>query len=505
MLQAMAWMVVHSIWQILLLGLLLMISFAVAPSNPKVRYILAVTAMFTAAVLAAFTFFSYLPSEVPFVVTSESSGFQTTQSSSVDALALLIQRNGSSLALLWAIGALILALRSMLSACYVHTYRYVERSAVPSAMQDCLDRLIKRVNLPYPVKLVLSRSVQMPMTMGHLKPLILLPISLATHLSPRQIESLLAHELAHIVRNDYLINLLVTCIRTVLYYHPVIWWMVQVIDREREMCCDDLVLQWTGSRLDYAKALVAVEELDRGAINPAMAAAGQTHQLLHRIERILGHEHKKSNTMEKIAVALISMTIVVMMSWTVLAPATLAQEKPAVDEPHKVQPVTTESNEWQERKEQVNSTFQIRTKRGDDDIWMQMTDGHVKKLWINGEPVKDVDLPTYDALIEEVLADLPPPPPPPLPPPPPPPLGDIPPAPPMPDLPPMPPIPDGPGESAAAPAPPSPPQPPAPPLPHRGAAPAATPTPPSPPAPASAPAPPAPPDPKKTHRKSQNQ
>ncbi len=122
------------------------------------------------------------------------------------------------------------------------------------------------------------------MVVGALKPVILLPASLITELPTDQLESLLAHELAHMLRQDYLVNLVQSLIETLLFYHPAVWWISYQVRAERENCCDDLAVNVANNRDVYARALAAVAGARTSAMSPA--AAGGI--LLPRLRRILG-------------------------------------------------------------------------------------------------------------------------------------------------------------------------------------------------------------------------
>ena len=129
-----------------------------------------------------------------------------------------------------------------------------------------------------------SALVQVPTVIGHLRPLVLLPINALTGLSTDQLRGLLAHELAHVQRYDYLVNITQTIIETLLFYHPAVWWMGRVIRQERENACDDLAAE-VCDRRTYAQALAAMESL-RATPMPALGARDGV--LLPRIRRILG-------------------------------------------------------------------------------------------------------------------------------------------------------------------------------------------------------------------------
>lgn len=147
-------------------------------------------------------------------------------------------------------------------------------------------RLCRQLGIDWPVKLIDTVLVEVPTLIGWLRPIVLWPPSLIAGLSVEQFEAILAHELAHVRRHDYLVNLFQTAIETVLFYHPAVWWISKRIRHERECCCDDLAIAACGNRLSYARALAALEQLRPRPSQFAVAADGG--QLLARIRRIAG-------------------------------------------------------------------------------------------------------------------------------------------------------------------------------------------------------------------------
>ncbi len=108
--------------------------------------------------------------------------------------------------------------------------------------EDILERLKRILRVSAPVRLYTSATVLVPTAIGWLRPCIVLPVTALTGLSEAQIAAILAHELAHIRRNDYLFNVVQTLIETMLFYHPAVWWVGRQMRREREHCCDDMAI-----------------------------------------------------------------------------------------------------------------------------------------------------------------------------------------------------------------------------------------------------------------------
>ncbi len=149
-----------------------------------------------------------------------------------------------------------------------------------------LEGLALRLGVPRAVGLLESALVDVPTVVGWLRPVILLPASALTGLRPEQLEAILAHELAHIRRYDYLVNMLQTVVEILGFYHPAVWWVSHRIRIERENCCDDLAVQVCGNSLQYARALACMEEIRHNAGDLALAATGGS--LVARIARLLG-------------------------------------------------------------------------------------------------------------------------------------------------------------------------------------------------------------------------
>lgn len=153
-------------------------------------------------------------------------------------------------------------------------------------LETTVRSLARRLGIARAVRLLESAAVPVPAVIGWLRPVILVPASALAGLSPQQLEAVLAHELAHVRRHDYLINLLQATVETLLFYHPAVWWVSSQMRRERENCCDDLAVAICGDRLGYARALADLEGLRMPSPRLAMAADGGS--LLDRIRRLVG-------------------------------------------------------------------------------------------------------------------------------------------------------------------------------------------------------------------------
>lgn len=187
---------------------------------------------------------------------------------------------------LWLCGVCLLALWNLSGWLRVRRLRVRDVADAPPLWRQSLERVCLRLGVSRTVRLLESGRVAVPMVVGTLRPVILLPASVLTGLTPGQVHALLAHEVAHIRRHDYAANLVQTAIVTLLFYHPAVWWVSRRIREERENCCDDLAVQSCGDSLLYARALAELAGQCGASAPLAMAASGGV--LLRRVERVLG-------------------------------------------------------------------------------------------------------------------------------------------------------------------------------------------------------------------------
>jgi len=153
--------------------------------------------------------------------------------------------------------------------------RLIKKSLLQAEqMQQYINTLSKKLEIRKKIQLKFSTLIDVPCVVGYLKPLILLPVSLSTSLSACEVESILLHELSHIKRNDYLVNLLQQAVSVVLFFNPFTHLINSLINRERENSCDDLVIEKTGKPLIYARALLKLEQERNHHLKLALAVTG---------------------------------------------------------------------------------------------------------------------------------------------------------------------------------------------------------------------------------------
>jgi bla regulator protein blaR1 len=212
---------------------------------------------------------------------------------------------------LWSLGVGVLSLRLLGGWVVTQRLRHAALTEVPEAIQQTLARLAARLHVHRAVRIGHSLLVEVPTVVGWLKPAILLPASTLAGLTPQQLEAVLAHELAHIRRHDYLVNLFQTVVETLLFYHPAVWWVSRQVRDERENCCDDVAVAACGDALLYARALCELEELR--AATPRLAMAANGGSLVERIRRVLGARPARSASPSRWVAGAFAMSTVLML------------------------------------------------------------------------------------------------------------------------------------------------------------------------------------------------
>jgi beta-lactamase regulating signal transducer with metallopeptidase domain len=285
-----AWTLLHFLWQgtLICCAFIALRALFASALTPRARYGLAFAALALMAIAPVITFVILGSAQPPalYHFVSEPRG------NSVPVVEPWLRAHAFNRALLpwivaaWFIGALAFSVRLAGGWLVASRLRFagIVRPA-PADWQHRLAALASRVGISGPVRLFVSSLAQTPIAVGHLRPVVLVPIGALAGLPADQLEALLAHELAHVFRYDYLANLLQSVVEALLFYHPAVWWISRQIHAEREICCDDIAVTITGDRVRYARALADLETFRAAHAQPALAANGG--DLLARIRRLV--------------------------------------------------------------------------------------------------------------------------------------------------------------------------------------------------------------------------
>jgi beta-lactamase regulating signal transducer with metallopeptidase domain len=318
--EALGWTLVHSLWQGALVTLTLAFArVAIKRRTANLDYLFSCAAMLLMIALPVITFvtLSSRAHETQVVMTDTlASTKQTVKTDSLKSElgddSLLVGESNRPpepasprrqlrelfsgvapwLTSLWLAGVILLSLRMLGGWVYARRLKSYGTGPLPDEWQLRFAELCRNIRVLRPVRLLESAVVQVPTVIGWLRPVVLIPVSALVGLAPRQLEALIAHELAHIRRYDYLVNLLQTAVEILLFYHPAVWRLSREIRQEREHCCDDVAVEVCGDALIYARALTEIEALRETGLRLAMAADGGS--LLSRIQRIVGSSPRRS-------------------------------------------------------------------------------------------------------------------------------------------------------------------------------------------------------------------
>ncbi|MBK8850008.1 MAG: M56 family metallopeptidase [Saprospiraceae bacterium] len=333
---AIAWTVIHAIWQVALVVLLTAGSqAAIKNMTASIRYAIWVSSLvlILGGSVATFMYYYNLDPAVLavneatdiFVATSPETDLAATYTVSpsqnpftLGAVVSYVNEHILFIVMLWLVGMVIALIRLLGNIGYVEYLKSKFNFPVDPYWEELLQSLKTKMGVGKNVQLLESALVMSPMVIGHLKPVIFFPMGAINRLSAQEVEAILAHELAHIMRNDYIINLLVSCIESLYYFHPAMWWLTAQIRAEREHCCDDLAIKATGQPIQYAQSLVAVQEMTMMAPRLAMQFAGKEKKsrFFLRVNRLIRPNSMAMSTREKSMAAVVTafMVLVVAMA-----------------------------------------------------------------------------------------------------------------------------------------------------------------------------------------------
>ncbi|NCD67949.1 M56 family metallopeptidase [Mucilaginibacter agri] len=296
--------IIHSLWQCLIIYLVLRIFLAdIVRLSSATKYNITVTALVAATGWFIYTLFDQAahyswqittahaaagaPQHLPLIASLK----EITHAD--ERYEVTIEHYLPYISTIYIAGLLFHSLR-LLSA-WMQMQQLKQNTVTDQRLQKRLNELSALLKNKRAVIVSYAERIDVPCVTGYLKPIILLPLSLSTYLSAKEVEAILLHELAHVKRNDYLVNLLQQVMSVVLFFNPFVLLMNRIINQERENSCDDVVVDITGEPLVYAQALLKIEQNNVRYLPLAMAATGKKYHLLNRIERIMKTKKPMAN------------------------------------------------------------------------------------------------------------------------------------------------------------------------------------------------------------------
>src|SRR5262245_18283435 len=330
---SLGWTLLHFLWQGAVVGVLFGISLAFATrSSARTRYHIGLAYMTLLAVLPIVTFFWLIPgagTEVSAAATAPTliAGYASAAAAAATDWRALIGPYLPWTVLVWAFGVLLMTTRLLLEWRDVRRLTRLDIEPLAPEWQARIAKLRERLGVRRADTVLRSVRVQVPVVVSWLPPVILIPVSAFTGTTPWHLELIVMHELAHVRRHDYLVNLLQVIVETLLFYHPVVRWVSRVVREEREHCCDDLVVARSNDALGYARALTELAGAQSLKLQTSVGSDGG--KLLVRIKRlVIAHQPQRVSTHWSVGAML---AVFGMSISSLLQPG--AQRDPTLDQP----------------------------------------------------------------------------------------------------------------------------------------------------------------------------
>ena len=397
--------VLHSFWQATLLASILWAASRYGRLKAPSRYALGYSLLLGQLLLSAMTF-SYYYEPTPAYMLSLPAGYPiepsaVTVSEAVPQwMSLAFWLPG--LVAAWAAGFLIGSLQLALSYGRVRKLSATAKAILPGGDYDQLHHwageLAVRIGYAGVIRLGLTDRISGPLLVGHLKPVLLLPVALVNQLSTEEAETVILHELAHLSRYDHLLNPLQCLIEVLFYYHPAMHWISARVREEREYCCDDLVLRHGPGRLPYARALLYFSEQSTTTARGSLALT-DGGGLLSRVSRFLNNQ-EKTYTMNTRLLLLPLLALLTLAASAAYAPAEseteLASAFPTDPAPA---PINTGTllDTLPQGSHQVTKISDGKTTR------LRVEDGEIRELELEGKVIPESEYPEYEAEAEALL------------------------------------------------------------------------------------------------------
>jgi len=312
--KAVCWTLIHSLWIGLIIALFCGIVIATTrKSTAALRYrllcSLLVLFVFSIAVTycieASSNKLPSLPSPPPVVVMVGANASVSQQigtalnRSIVDYTQRFLNQNANIIFLIWLLFFIFKSLKMISGLLHIQRIRNYKTQTVSEELKHRIEYFASQIGIRRVVRLVQSELVKVPVAVGWLKPMILLPVGIVFQLTPEQLDGILWHELAHIRRRDYVVNILQGIVEMVFFFNPGLLWLSSLIRTEREACCDDMVLSRMNRKANYLEALLSFGYGEFKQAGLAMSI-GSGNQLRDRLKRMINRENKRLGVVEKI-------------------------------------------------------------------------------------------------------------------------------------------------------------------------------------------------------------
>ncbi len=433
LIKAIGWTIFHSIWQgaviAIIVGALLLLT---GKKSARLRYNISTAAMFLFFFVSLGTFVQVYEapktqlSDNPIFVSgkpvqSESASVNTydvvnsTKINLPEIFETYFAENLPLVVTFWFTGLIIFSLRFIGSVFYVQRIKTTGLHTLENIWHYRLNVLHCKLDLNRPVQIYESTQIDIPITIGNLKPIILLPLGIISGLPQDQIEAIISHELAHIKRYDFLINLIQIFIEMIFFYHPLVWWLSALIKTERENCCDDIAIETCGDAVSYSKALYNIQQIRKNEEGLALAAIGKKNQLYRRIIRM---NTKNKNTGYGVRFAAFAVLLIAMAAISIHSSFSVKDRSLNLASASFVNPFYPNGNDFFLTTPEENlisvldtasfkkGTRTLKFSEDDKRYKARLNNGKLDDLYIDGEKVQEKDLQKYESLVAQRIEEF---------------------------------------------------------------------------------------------------
>lgn len=406
---AWAWAMIHSVW----IGLVFAFLYYAFLQNfsfksAKVKYGAGITMLLILPIISVSIFINCLPDHIPNTSITYSSNLPLAASHPMVAepsmvhptFSSWINDHSNSFFLFWILGMVMMSVRMLIAYAQIERIKTQATCITDRSINEVFKKIYDSSHLQKIVKLASSASIDMPCTLGHIKPIIFLPVSIINQLTVEETYAVIAHEMAHILRKDYLQNLIISFIEIIYFFHPSVWWFSSTLKSLREQCCDEIAVQLGAEKIALSKALVQLEEQQA---SPLLAMAfSHKHQLLNRIQRLFNPSMKNEFNINRSQAPIIICSLALLLAFTrpevndyfhsnkmPLLNAFLWDEKPGTD--------TTKPKSKIEK---------ISKDNGKDKMELKLKDNKIEELKVNDKVIPPSEYTKYTVETEQLQKEL---------------------------------------------------------------------------------------------------
>ncbi|MEO8110033.1 MAG: M56 family metallopeptidase [Ginsengibacter sp.] len=430
--EAISWTLIHSVWQGILLSLLAAAVVLFTKRNsPALRYNLLAGCLLVFVITVAATLFLEIRAD-----TAISGSAQTNNASGVtqiisvmpgpsNGISISISRNAINfvnaysgwMVLTWMVITLLRCLQLSFGLYGLYRLKKVQTYTAGTHWNSRINALRAQMQIKKPVRLLQSGLAKVPSAIGYFSPVILFPCGMLTSMTAGEVEAILVHELAHIRRHDFVVNMMQNVVEIIFFFNPAVLWVSSLVKAERENCCDDIAIEYSCNKRLYINALVTFGELHHYR-PPVLVTAlgGNKNQLMHRIKRIIYNDNKTLNNMEKkfLAAGIILSCVFACAFSTNIAQqkqpedamvvpgngSTVVQEK-TIDSAPATDTVPISNNGKKDMHHEI-----IQTEQDGKDYEIITRNGEVDQLYINGEKVPDDKKDNYKEVTDDLIRKM---------------------------------------------------------------------------------------------------